>query len=387
MILSIIAIVLLFSSLVILHELGHFIAARRNGVEVDEFGIGFPPKIYGKKIGKTEYTLNLLPLGGFVRMRGEDGEDETKGSFGAASLLAKSKILLAGVGMNIITAYLILFVLCLTGLPALGGGFEPGFLHPGYAQAKQLLITDVVSGTPAEKAGIKKADRLLSANGRAITDDDSLRTFTKDNAGKDISLVISHNGIERTVTLRLNTEDIANPTYNANCIKSCVINRNPNKGYLGVAGQQVYKLRYSFLDAFVAAGWITGALFLATIVGVLKLLVSVPSLLIHLFGSTVPASADQASGPVGIVYILGSALALGWSYIFLIMANIAVALAAFNVLPLPALDGGRLAVLLTERVTKKRFSPESEAKYHTIGFVALIALMLVITVYDIRKFF
>src|ERR1700757_980105 len=98
-IISIIAIVLLFASLVIIHELGHFIAARRNGVEVDEFGIGFPPKMYGRKIGKTEYTLNLLPLGGFVRMRGEDGEDESKGSFGAASLSAKSKILLAGVGM------------------------------------------------------------------------------------------------------------------------------------------------------------------------------------------------------------------------------------------------------------------------------------------------
>ena len=368
MILSIIAIVLLFASLVIIHELGHFIAARRNGVEVDEFGIGFPPKIYGKKIGKTEYTLNLLPLGGFVRMRGEDGEDETRGSFGAASLVDKSKILLAGVGMNIITAYLILFVLCLTGLPALGGGFEPSFLHPGYAQAKQLLITEVVPGTPAARAGIMKEDRLLQANGKKIEDDDGLRLFTKENAGKPVTLLISHKGVERTVSLTLNS-------------------KTSTKGYLGVAGQQVYKLRYSVLDAFVAAAWVTGALFIATIVGVLKLLVSVPSLLIHLFGSTVPASATQASGPIGIIYILGSALGLGWAYIFLIMANIAVALAAFNVLPLPALDGGRLAVLLTERVIKKRFSPESEAKYHTIGFVALIALMLIITVYDIRKFF
>jgi regulator of sigma E protease len=368
MILSIIAIVLLFASLVILHELGHFVAARRNGVEVDEFGIGFPPKIYGKKIGATEYTLNLLPLGGFVRMRGEDGEDETKGSFGAASLKAKTKILLAGVGMNAITAYLILFVLCLTGLPALGSAFEPSFLHPGYAQAKQLLITEVVAGTPAAKAGIVKSDRLILANGKKIEDDSGLRSFTKENAGKPVSLVISHKGVHRTVELTLNSKSSSN-------------------GYLGVAGQQVYKLRYTVLDAFVAAGWITGALFVATIVGVLKLIISVPSLLIHLFGSTVPASADQASGPVGIIYILGSALALGWSYIFLIMANIAVALAAFNVLPLPALDGGRLAVLIAERITKKRFSPESEAKYHTIGFVSLIALMLIITVYDIRKFF
>ena len=368
MILSIIAIVLLFASLVILHELGHFIAARRNGVEVDEFGIGFPPKIYGKKMGKTEYTLNLLPLGGFVRMRGEDGEDETKGSFGAATLLAKSKILLAGVVMNIITAYFILLVLCLTALPALGNAFEPSFLHPQLAHPKQLLITEVVPGSPAAKAGILREDLLIKGNNTSLADDTTLRNFTKDNAGKSVTLLISHKGVQRSIDVTLNS-------------------KVSDQGFLGVAGQQVYKLRYSFGEALIAAAWITGALFVATIVGVLKLIISVPSLLIHLFGSSVPESAGQASGPIGIAYILGSALSLGWSYIFLIMANIAVALAAFNVLPLPALDGGRLAVLLTERATKKSFSPEAEAKYHMIGFVALIVLMLVITVYDIRKFF
>lgn len=367
MILSIIAIVLLFASLVIIHELGHFVAARRNGVEVDEFGIGFPPKVFGKKFGKTEYTLNLLPLGGFVRMRGEDGEDESKGSFGAASLTAKTKILLAGVGMNLVTAYLILLVLCLAGLPGLGT-FEPKFLHPTYSQPKQLLLTEVVSGSPAAKAGIVRDDRLISGNGKALTDDTALRNFTKDNAGKSVQLVISHKGIERKLDVTLNS----------------VVS---NKGFLGVAGQQVYKLRYNFVDSLIAAAWLTGGLFIATIVGVLKLIASIPTLVYHIFSSSVPAAADQASGPVGIVYILGSAMALGWSYIFLIMANIAVALAAFNVLPLPALDGGRLAVLLTERVTKRRFSPEAEAKYHFFGFVSLIALMLIITVYDIRKFF
>ncbi len=368
MVLSIIAIVPLFASLVIIHELGHFIAARRNGVEVDEFGIGFPPKIYGRKIGDTEYTLNLLPLGGFVRMRGEDGEDETHGSFGAASLGAKTKILLAGVGMNIVTAYLILFVLCITALPGLGKAFEPKFLHPTYPQAKQLLISEVVPGTPAAKAGITKQDFLISGNGTSIEDDSSLRKFTKENAGKPVTLVINHKGSLRNVDVTLNA-------------------KASSQGYLGIAGQQVYKLRYSFVEALIAAAWITGALFVATIVGVLNLLISIPTLIINIFSATVPAAATQASGPVGIIYILGSALALGWSYIFLIMANIAVALAAFNVLPLPALDGGRLAVLLTESVTKKRFSPEAEAKYHTIGFLSLIGLMLLITVYDIRKFF
>lgn len=368
MILSIIAIVLLFASLVIIHELGHFVAARRNGVEVDEFGVGFPPKLVGKKFGKTLYTLNFLPLGGFVRMRGEDGEDTTKGSFGAASLKAKTKILLAGVGMNLITAFLILFVLCLTALPALGEQFEPQFLKPSFAQPKQLLVTAVVPGTPAAKAGITKEDFIISGNGTKIEDNDQLRVFTKENAGKPVTLVVGRDGVERTVNVTLNAQ-------------------NSSQGYLGLAGQQIYKLKYSFFDSIVAAAWITGALFVATIVGVINLLLGIPSLLINLFTSSVPSSAAQASGPVGIVYILGSAMSLGWSYIFLIMANISVALAAFNVLPLPALDGGRLAVLWFERLFKKSFSPEAEAKYHTIGFLALIGLMIVITVYDVRKFF
>ena len=369
MILSIIAIILLFASLVILHELGHFIAARRNGVEVDEFGIGFPPKLYGRKVGKTEYTLNLLPLGGFVRMRGEDGEDETKGSFGAASLKAKSKILLAGVGMNLVTAYVILLVLCLSGMPGLIlDTFGPKFLHPIVSQQKSLLLTDVVAGTPAAKAGIVRNDYLISGNGTALTDEATLKSFTKDNAGKLVTLVVRHRGSERTINLTLNS-------------------KQSDQGYLGVAGQQMFKVRYSFVDAIVAAGWFTGSLFVATIVGVFMLIIHIPALIFGLFSAAIPSAANQASGPVGIVYILGSALVLGWAYIFLIMANIAVALAAFNVLPLPALDGGRLAVLLTERVTKRRFSPDAEAKYHFFGFVALIGLMLVVTVYDIRKFF
>lgn len=366
-ILTIVCIVALFASLVILHELGHFIAARRNGVEVDEFGIGFPPKLYGRKIGDTEYTLNLLPLGGFVRMRGEDGDDESKGSFGGASLGAKTKILLAGVGVNFVTAFVILFVLCLTGLPGLGG-FEPKFLNPSYAQPKQLLLHVVEPGSPAAKAGLKKNDYLISANGQPMSDGAVLRAFTATNAGKQVELLVRQNGIERTLNVVLNAE-------------------KSDAGYLGVAGQSTYRLKYSFGEAIIAAAWLTGALFVATIVGVVLLIVQIPVLLIGLFGSSVPGVAAQASGPVGIVYILGSVMALGWAYIWLIMANISVALAAFNVLPLPALDGGRLAVLWSERITKRRFSPEAEAKYHTIGFLALIGLMLVITVYDIRKFF
>jgi len=366
--LVVIVIILLFASLVILHEWGHFISAKRSGVDVEEFGIGFPPKIWGKKVNGTLYTINLLPLGGFVRLKGEDSDDTRPGTFGGASFGVKSKILLAGVGMNLLTAIVLLYALCLTGLPGLGAQFEPGFLHPTYAQPKQLILAEVVGGSPAANAGLKRGDYVLRVNGKALNSDGQLRDFTKVNAGKVVTLHVRSNGDERDVNVKL---------------------REPNAkdGYLGVVSQQVYKLRYNPLEALMASVYITGALFVATIVGVVQLIIHIPALLLGLFSNSVPQAAEAASGPVGIVFILKSISSLGYAYIFLFMANIAVALAAFNVLPLPALDGGRLAIIVAQEVTKKRISPETEARIHAIGFMALIALMLVISVYDLRKFF
>jgi regulator of sigma E protease len=366
--LTIFIIVILFALLVILHEYGHFIAARRNDVEVEEFGIGFPPKVWGKKVKGTLYSFNLLPLGGFVRLKGEDTAASGPHTFGGASFGTKTKILLAGVGMNLLTAVVILWFLAMSGLPALGSQFEPGFLKPEYAQPKQLILANVEASSPAAKAGIKRGDFLLQANGKEIRTEDELRTFTKDNAGKEVQLRVKSGEAERDVKLTL---------------------REPGstEGYLGVVSQQVYKLRYSPLEALVAAVYVTGALFVATIVGVVQLIIHIPSLLIGLFSNTVPQAAETASGPVGIVFIMNSISVLGYSYIFLFMANIAVALAAFNVLPLPALDGGRWALIAWQKATRKRISPETEAKIHATGFMALIGLMLLITVYDLRKFF
>jgi len=163
--------------------------------------------------------------------------------------------------------------------------------------------------------------------------------------------------------------------------------RQPNnEGILGVTPQQVYKLQYSPVEALIAAIYITGALFVATIVAVVSLIIHIPSLIMGLFSSGVPSSAQAASGPVGIVFILSSIGGLGLSYFFLIVANISVALAAFNVLPLPALDGGRLAVAYVRRLSGGKISSESEGLYHGIGFLLLIGLVIIITIYDFRKF-
>lgn len=364
--LVVIFVIILFSLLVILHEWGHFITARRGGVEVEEFGIGFPPRVWGKKVGPTLYSVNLLPLGGFVRLKGEDAAETGPGTFGGASYAVKAKVLLAGVGMNIVTAIVILYALCLIGLPALGGSFEPGFLKPTYAQPKQLLLVEVVPGSPAAKAGLTRGDYVLQANGTKLEDDASLRNFTKDHAGQEVSLRVRTGGNERDVQVKLRPAGASD-------------------GFLGVGTHQIYKLRYDPLSAVAAAVYITGALFVATVVGVVNLLISVPILILGLFAQAIPAQAQAASGPLGIFFILQSVSVLGMAYIFLVMANIAVALAAFNVLPLPALDGGRLALITFQKVLKRRISPDTEARIHAYGFMALIGLMVLITIYDLRK--
>lgn len=366
--LTVIAIILLFASLVLVHEWGHFIMARRNGVGVEEFGFGFPPRIVGIERGGVLYSFNWLPLGGFVRLKGEDSADRSKGSFGAASFAIKSKILFAGVIMNAISAFIIFYALCVTGIPGLGASFEPSFLQPSFAQPKQLLLIEVDKGTPAANAGLAKGDTLISINGQAITTDAELAAATKANAGQAVAVHVRQKGVEKTLAITLRPP-------------------GTTTGYLGVVSQQVYKLRYDPIQAIAAAAYITATLFVATIVGVVQLLIHIPQLILGLGSHTVPAAAEQASGPIGIVYILTSISALGFAYILLIMGNISVALAAFNVLPIPALDGGRWAVSLVQRLTKRTWSAEAEARYHGIGFIALIALMVLISVYDVRKYF
>ncbi len=366
--LTIILIIALFASLVLLHEWGHFVVARRNGVVAEEFGFGFPPKVWGRMHKGVLYSINLLPLGGFVRLKGEDAADKSKGAFGAASFTVKAKILLAGVGMNLLTAIVLLFGLCLVGIPGLGPQFEPGFLNPSYAQPKQLILADVTKNSPAAEAGLKRGDFLLEADGKKLASDQDLRDFTKSHAGQTVELKVRQGKDERLVTTTLREA-------------------GTKEGFLGVVSQQVYKLRYDPLSALVAAVYITGALFVATVVGVFQLILHIPSLLGGLFTSGVPQAAEAAAGPVGIVFILNSLTSLGFSYILLFMANISVALAAFNALPLPALDGGRLFVAAIQRFTNRGWSAEAEAKYHSIGFMALIGLIVLISVYDLRKYF
>ncbi len=354
MILIILLVVLIFGFLVFVHELGHFVAAKRSGVTVEEFGFGFPPRLIGKKVGGTIYSINALPLGGFVRMKGEDLDDTTSDSFGAASFRSKTIILLAGVTMNALTAYFILVGLCLTGLPpVIANQYSHGTVH--YAQPKAVMAIEVVPGSPAASAGLVRGDLILSGDGTALNSEKDLLNFTKGHAGQTVNLQVRHHDQTRSVQARL---------------------RDPGstKGFLGITPFLTYKQSYSVVDSFITAGGILGQLVVGTVAAFGGLFAG---LFVH--GKV----SDQVAGPVGITVMLSNIVAIGWAYVWIFVASISVSLAVVNIMPLPALDGGRYLLVIIKRVTKKALSPRTESVVHLAGFAALMLLMVVITVSDI----
>jgi regulator of sigma E protease len=354
----ILLVILIFGFLIFVHELGHFLLAKRAGVEVEEFGFGFPPRLIGKQVGGTIYSLNWIPLGGFVRMKGETLADTTPGSFGAASFWQKTKILFAGVTMNALTAYFILLYLCLTGLPpVVAGQFSSG--QATYAQPKQVMAVAVINGSPAAAAGMRRGDIILRGDGQSFTTADQLVAFTKAHAGHIVILQVAHHGVTRTIRPHLRGPHVTD-------------------GQLGVTPFQTYKQRYSLPNAIVTAAGLTVQLIWATLTAFIGLVVG---LFAH--GQV----SNDVAGPVGIVVLLGAVADLGVAYVLIFVASLSISLAVINALPLPALDGGRWALAAGARIARRNLSQSVENAIHASGFAALILLMLIVTFFDIKRTF
>jgi regulator of sigma E protease len=348
-------VILIFGFLVFIHEFGHFVMAKRAGVEVEEFGFGFPPRVLGKQVGGTLYSLNWIPLGGFVRMKGESLADISPGSFGGASFWQQTKILFAGVSMNALAAYCILLFLCLTGLPPLLAG-QFNFGTPTYAQPKQDLVVDVISGSPAAAVGLQRGDIILSGDGKTFSNEDQLITFTKAHAGQVVTLKVEYRGVTRVVRPHLRGPHVAD-------------------GQLGVTPFQTYKLRYNLPHAVVTAAGLTVQLIWATLSAFVGLIVG-------LFAHA--RVSNDVAGPVGIVVLLKAVTDLGVAYVLIFVASISISLAVVNALPIPALDGGRWALAAAQKLTRRRLSEKRETAVHATGFAALMLLMLIITFFDIK---
>ncbi len=365
---------LLFIALVVVHELGHFIVARRNGVDVEEFGIGFPPRAWKKKTkAGFIFSINWLPLGGFVKLKGEHDSDTKPGTYGAASLWAKTKIMLAGVGMNLVTAFVLLTFLALVGLPKVVDN-QFSVKRDTKTSSSRVLVGYVEQGSPAEKAGLKLEDQLISigrtvSSSENVVSDTQLPNMTKQFAGQSVVINIKRNGQALSIpaTLRSTSE-----------VESSQKTDNP-KGYLGVSPTEYLLQRSTWSAPIVAAGLIKQFTTL-TFTGLGRALGS-------LFSGNTSEASRQVGGPVAVFALLKSGSLLGYQFVLVIIAIISLTLAIMNALPIPALDGGRLFVTLFFKVLRKPLRQKTEEWIHGTGFVALMLLFVLITIVDVKRFF
>lgn len=363
----------LFVLLVIVHELGHFIAARRNGVEVEEFGVGFPPRIWKKRLkNKTLLTVNLLPLGGFVKLKGEHDADTEPGSYGAATLWAKTKIIMAGVVMNLLVAIAMFTLLAAIGMPKI---VENQFTVASDTKTvrNDVLVGYVESDSPAAKAGLQVRDQLLSVNGGdkslAITTDNALPDVTKEFAGQPVTVVVKRDGKTLNLNATLRTTEEVDASKQTDV----------PKGYLGVMPTE-YTVQRSTWSAPIVGLGITKQFTELTYKGL-------GSALAGVFKGDGKQASEQVSGPVGIFVLIKDGSTLGISFILMIVAVISLTLAIMNSLPIPALDGGRLFVTYLFRLLKKPLTERTEEMIHGTGFAVLMLLFVVVTIVDVRRFF
>lgn len=382
----------LFVGLVVVHELGHFIVARRNGVDAEEFGIGFPPRIWKKRVvrkrGDYDFSLNLLPLGGFVKLKGEHDTDTEPGSFGAATVWVKTKIMVAGVAMNFVTAFVLLMIVALLGMPKLVD-HQFTVASDTHIVKNDVYVGYVEPGSPAQKAGLLSTDRLVgyktSSNGQLHTFGTAheLPKVTTAYAGKSLTIVLlrANKTIEKTVTLR--SDAVVNASKNTD---------NP-KGHLGVLPSEL-TLQRSTWSAPVVAGGLMGQFTALTFQGLGKALAGLGGIIAgavtgntHARQAAQTEASSQVAGPVGIFFVLKSGSILGYQYVLFVIAIISLTLAIMNFLPIPALDGGRMWLTLISRAVKRPLTPRTEELVNATGFILLIGLIILISVVDVRRFF
>lgn len=382
MLLTIVIFLIVLSILVFAHELGHFAMARRFGVKAEEFGFGFPPRavgFYKNAAGKrkivwgakevtdspgTVYSLNWLPLGGFVKIKGENGpsassgqaEDEDRDSFAGKPIWQRAFMLSAGVVMNIVLAMILISVGFMAGLPqSLGDNLNAR----AKISDKKIQIVQVLKDTPAQAAGLKIGDTIVSVDNNAFLNYEELQNYVNANVGKPLNYNLKRGAdlLEVNIIPELMPET--------------------NKGGVGIAITQTGTVSYPWYLAIWEGIKSTLVLTWAIIMAFYELIKAL------IMGQGVTA---DLSGPVGIASLTGQVARMGIIYLIQFTALLSINLAVINFFPFPALDGGRVLFLIIEKIKGSAVKREVEGAIHNIGFALLMLLVLVVTFRDVSRF-
>lgn len=340
---GIIIALLIFGFIVFFHELGHFILARVNGIDVSEFWIGMGPTLWHKKIGNTDYCLKLFPIGGACLMGEDEAEDETEGNFNTKPPLRRISVIVAGPVFNFILAFLCAVVFI------------------GFVGIDKPYLSGVVEDSPAESAGLLAGDKIVALNGKGVHIFREISMYNQLHQGEAVEVTYERGGVQKTVVVEPRADETG---YYMMGITSSGYEKG---NLLEMISYGAYEVKY----------WIS-----YTIEGLGQLL-------------TGKVGADQLSGPVGVVDVVRTTYEEssegGALLVFINMLRLAILISAnlgvMNLLPIPALDGGRLMFLLVELVRGKRVPPEKEGYVHLAGMVLLLGLMVFVMYNDIRRLF
>lgn len=364
---SILIFIIVLVALIVVHELGHFFVAKLSGMKVEEFGIGYPPRAAGFHYKGTDYTLNWLPFGGFVKILGEDGNEEggrvPKNSFVAKPRALQALVLVAGIGMNLLFAWILVSAVLVIGTPRALSVSEAASAPDAHVE-----ITNVLPGSPAALGGVEVGDQIRTVvQGTSAFSGYDAAAFSdfiaQDEKAAPLTFTVLRGTEEKTITLA--------PVSGLSAAA-------PDRKAVGVGVATVGTLQVSLLEAPIEGAKLTYEVTKETAIA-----------LIHFFVGIFTFTADlsQVSGPIGIVGAVGSASNQGFAPLLLIMAVISINLALINLIPVPALDGGRLLFVIIETILRKPIPKRIANAVNAAGFAFLILLMLTISAHDLFNLF
>ena len=332
---TIISSIIIFLLVILIHEFGHFIVAKMNGVSVLEFSVGMGPKLFQKESNGTLYSLRVLPVGGYCQLEGEDEENDSPNSLNNQSPLVRLKVILAGAIMNFILAFILLILLM-------------------SVSRVSTEVSGVIKDSPAYSSGLQTGDQIVSINGENVRDGEELLKRIKESQG-DLNIGVIRDSQSKNIKVTPRLEN--------------------NIRKIGVNFQEEYNIKnFSIVKGFKKG--------LITFLNLTGMLYKFLGMLI-----TGQLGLGGVSGPVGVVKEIGNAAKTGVANLIFLLAYININLGVFNLLPIPALDGGRAIFILIEMIFGKKISQEKEGYIHMVGLILLLALIAIVTIKDVIKLF